>query len=223
MLEEFIKTTKEQPDTLNAEAFVAQSRRILEEHVPWPVARTLWLTRLRKVADDFVAGEQGRQKRARPSEFEITGSARLSPLDFEIACTADRIDIDELGGLHLYDYKTGEPPSVKQQKAFEKQLLIEAAMAEQGAFDAYGPARVERALFLAIKPPVKEVAAPLLDEPPAKVWDELRQLIEAYFDQSQGFSSRRMMLRDDIAGDYDHLARYGEWDRSTEPTPEDLK
>lgn len=222
ILEEFIKSAQERPETLSAQDFIEQSRRLLEEDVPWPVARTLWLTRLKKVADDFVRGEHERQSRARPSGFEKSGNVRLDPLDFEIAAKADRIDVDDRGLLHLYDYKTGEPPSEKQQKSFEKQLLIETAMAEQGAFADYGAARVERALYIGLKPPVKEVAAPILDEPPAKVWAELRSLIEAYFDATQGYSSRRMVHRDDFAGDYDHLARYGEWDRSSDPVPEDL-
>lgn len=222
VLEDFIKSGQEQPETLTARAFIEQSQRVLEAEVPWPVARTLWLTRLKKVAEDFVAGERERQLRARPSGFEKSGQVRLDPLDFEIAAKADRIDVDERGMLHLYDYKTGDPPSEKQQKSFEKQLLIETAMAEQGAFEDYGAARVERSLYIGLKPPVKEVAAPILDEPPAKVWKELRSLIEAYFDAEQGYSSRRMVHRDDFAGDYDHLARYGEWDRSSDPVPEDL-
>ncbi|TNJ45508.1 double-strand break repair protein AddB [Phaeobacter sp. B1627] len=222
VLETFIKSVLQTPENLNADVFIEQSRRILEAEVPWPVARTLWLSRLRKVADDFVAGERERQSRARPSGFETSGAVRVSPLDFEITAKADRIDVDDLGGLHLYDYKTGDPPSENQQKSFEKQLLIETAMAEQGAFDQYGAARVERSLYIGLKPPVKEVPAPIQDEPPAKVWAELRSLIEAYFDPEQGYSSRRMVHRDDFAGDYDHLARFGEWDRSSDPTPEDL-
>ena len=54
------------------------------------------------------------------------------------------------------------------------------------------------------------------------VFAELKKLIEAYFDPEQGYSSRRMVHRDDFAGDYDHLARFGEWDRSDMPKPEDL-
>ncbi|NIZ11791.1 double-strand break repair protein AddB [Phaeobacter sp. HF9A] len=222
VLEDFIKEARDAPEKLTADIFISKSLTLLEQEVPWPVARTLWLTRLRKVARDFVSGEGERQSRARPSGFEVSGSVRLAPLDFEIAAKADRIDVDTRGLLHLYDYKTGDPPSENRQKAFEKQLLIETAMAEQGAFADYGAARVERALYIGLKPPVKEVAAPILDEPPAKVWAELRSLIEAYFDVSQGYSSRRMVHRDDFAGDYDHLARYGEWDRSSDPQAEDL-
>ncbi|MGR3761286.1 double-strand break repair protein AddB [Roseobacteraceae bacterium NS-SX3] len=222
VFEHFIKETQEDPALLTPEALVDKSRALLAKHVPWPVARLLWLTRIRRIAADFVQAEQTRQDRAKPVAFEALGEARLDPLDFIIACRADRIDMDDRGFLHLYDYKTGAPPSEAQQKKFEKQLLIEAAMAEEGAFKEAGAAEVARALFIGLGSQMKEVAAPLLDEPPAKVWDELRTLIGAYFEPAQGYTSRRMVFRDDIAGDYDHLARYGEWDRSATPEPEDL-
>ncbi|OBY25888.1 double-strand break repair protein AddB [Leisingera sp. JC1] len=222
VFEHFIKDAQADPSLLTADQLIGKTRDLLETHVPWPVARILWHSRIRKIAGDFVLAEQERQSRAKPVAFEAKGSARLDPLDFTIACRADRIDMDDRGFLHLYDYKTGTPPSEAQQKKFEKQLLIEAAMAEEGAFDDLGPAEVARALFIGLGSKLNEVQAPLEDEPPAKVWDELSTLIGAYFEPNQGYSSRRMVHRDDIAGDYDHLARYGEWDRSAEPQPEDL-
>lgn len=222
VFEKFIRDSLEAPETLTPEALTAASRELLEEHVPWPVARILWQARIRRIAADFVLAERERQSRARPVAFEAEGSARLDPLDFTIACRADRIDMDDRGFLHLYDYKTGAPPSEAQQKKFEKQLLIEAAMAEEGAFADIGPAEVARALFIGLGSKLSEVRAPLEDEPPAKIWDDLRSLISAYFEPEQGYSSRRMVHKDDFAGDYDHLARYGEWDRSATPQPEDL-
>lgn len=222
VFEHFIKDAQIDPSLLTAENLIAEAGRLLETHVPWPVARLLWHNRIRKIAGDFVLAERERQTRAKPVAFEAKGSARLDPLDFTIACRADRIDMDDRGFLHLYDYKTGAPPSETQQKKFEKQLLIEAAMAEEGAFEELGAAEVARAMFIGLGSQMKEVRAPLDDDPPAKVWDELRMLIGAYFEPEQGYSSRRMVHRDDIAGDYDHLARYGEWDRSAEPQPEDL-
>ncbi|WP_193748798.1 double-strand break repair protein AddB [Leisingera sp. ANG-Vp] len=222
VFEHFIKEAQADPSLLTADHLVEKTRELLDTHVPWPVARILWHTRIRKIAADFVLAEQERQSRAKPVAFEAKGSARLDPLDFTIACRADRIDRDDHGFLHLYDYKTGAPPSEAQQKKFEKQLLIEAAMAEEGAFEDLGPAEVARALFIGLGSKMKEVRAPLDEQPPARVWDELRTLIGAYFEPEQGYSSRRMVHRDDIAGDYDHLARYGEWDRSATPQPEDL-
>ncbi|MFW8593802.1 double-strand break repair protein AddB [Cribrihabitans neustonicus] len=222
VFEHFIKDALADPSLLNPEILVEKSRALLEEHVPWPVARILWLSRIRRIAGDFVQGEQERQARAKPVAFEAKGSARLDPLDFTIACRADRIDMDDRGFLHLYDYKTGAPPSEKQQQKFEKQLLIEAAMAEEGAFTEIGAAEVARALFIGLGSSLKEVPAPLTEHPPAKVWDELRTLIGAYFEPDQGYTSRRMVHKDDFAGDYDHLARYGEWDRSKDAEPETL-
>ncbi|UWQ58389.1 double-strand break repair protein AddB [Leisingera caerulea] len=222
VFEHFIKEVQADPSLLTTSHLIGKTRELLEIHVPWPVARILWHSRIRKIAGDFVLAEQERQARAKPVAFEAKGSARLDPLDFTIACRADRIDMDDRGFLHLYDYKTGTPPSETQQKKFEKQLLIEAAMAEEGAFDDLGAAEVARALFIGLGSKLSEVRAPLEDEPPAKIWDELRTLIGAYFEPDQGYSSRRMVHRDDIAGDYDHLARYGEWDRSATPQPEDL-
>ncbi|WP_027235901.1 double-strand break repair protein AddB [Leisingera caerulea] len=222
VFEHFIKEAQADPSLLTTSHLIGKTRELLEIHVPWPVARILWHSRIRKIAGDFVLAEQERQARAKPVAFEAKGSARLDPLDFTIACRADRIDMDDRGFLHLYDYKTGTPPSETQQKKFEKQLLIEAAMAEEGAFDDLGAAEVARAMFIGLGSKLSEVRAPLEDEPPAKIWDELRTLIGAYFEPDQGYSSRRMVHRDDIAGDYDHLARYGEWDRSATPQQEDL-
>ncbi|UWR76280.1 double-strand break repair protein AddB [Phaeobacter inhibens] len=222
ILEDFIKASVTDPKRLTVPDFLTTATAHLEAKVPWPVARSLWLARLERIAEDFITGEQQRQAIAQPSGFEVSGAVRVAPLDFEIAGTADRIDVDERGGLHLFDYKTGDPPTESQQKTFEKQLLIEAAMAERGAFERYGEGRVERALFLGLKSPLKEVAAPLLDEPPSKVWEELTKLISAYFEPDQGYSSRRMVFQDTQTGDYDHLARYGEWDRSDPPVSEIL-
>ncbi|MBT8153618.1 double-strand break repair protein AddB [Epibacterium ulvae] len=222
VFEVFIKDTLNDADTLTTEHLLELTARELAQDVPWPVARSLWQSRIRRIARDFVEGERMRQDRAKPISFEALGQARLDPLDFTLTCRADRIDADERGFLHLYDYKTGTPPTVAQQKKFEKQLLIEAALVEQGGFSDLGVGEVHSATFLGLGSTLKEVAAPLDNDPPAQVWEELQALIAAYFDPNQGFSSRSMVHKDDMIGDYDHLARFGEWDRSTDPTPEDL-
>jgi len=222
VFERFIRATLDDANTLCADALLEMADDLLDQHVPWPTARRLWLARINRIASDFVAAEQTRRQTSHPVAFETKGELRLDPLDFTLVCRADRIDVDDRGFLHLYDYKTGAPPSEKKQARFEKQLLIEAAMAEDGAFERFGPAEVARALFIGLGSALKEVPAPLDSEPPAKIRAELQQLIEAYFDPEQGFSSRRMLHLDTDHGDYDHLARFGEWDRSATPQPEDL-
>ncbi|WP_109465235.1 double-strand break repair protein AddB [Albibacillus kandeliae] len=223
VLEGFVQATLEAPDRLSTAEFLSQSRALLDSEVPWPVARHLWLARMRRVAEDFVTTEAARQAQAAPVGFEVRARMKLDPLDFTLTGTADRIDRREDGRLLLYDYKTGSAPTRKQQASFDKQLLIEAAMAEEGAFEGLDPGEVAEALFISFGAGFGEVAAPLDTEPPAKVLEELRKLIGAYMERSQGYTSRRTVYKDTDTGDYDHLARFGEWDRSAEAQPEDLE
>jgi double-strand break repair protein AddB len=202
--------------------FLALAETVLTRDVPWPAARRLWLARLGRVADWFLSTEAERQAHAAPVGFEVRGKAMLTDPEFTLTGKADRIDRDDAGNLLIYDYKTGAPPSGAEQAKFDKQLLLEAVMAEMGGFAGLDPAPVVAAVFIGVGTSPKQVSAPLEDEPPAKVWDEFRQLIAAYMRPEQGFTSRRMLQRDSAGGDYDHLARYGEWDHSTDPTPEDL-
>ena len=50
----------------------------------------------------------------------------------------------------------------------------------------------------------------------------LMRLIAQYQRPTRGYTSRRAMHKMRFEGDYDHLARFGEWDDSTAPTPEDV-
>ena len=61
---------------------------------------------------------------------------------FRLTGRADRIERRRDGGLAILDYKTGTPPSQKDVDAgLAPQLLLEAAMAEAGAFGADLPGR----------------------------------------------------------------------------------
>jgi hypothetical protein len=95
-------------------------------------------------------------------------------------------------------------------------------MAEQGAFEGIDPAPVAKAAYIGVGSARKEQPAPLENEPPEKVWMEFTALIRAYSDQGRGYTSRRAMFKEGEAGDYDQLARFGEWDATQDPMPEDL-
>ncbi|MEX0348306.1 MAG: double-strand break repair protein AddB [Paracoccaceae bacterium] len=222
ILESFIKDSLFDGAILHRDAFLKRASALLETHVSWPTARKLWLARLARIADAFLAAEVERRTDGGPIAFEARMKKRLDPLDFTLVGRADRIDQNGRGALRIYDYKTGAPPSEKQQARFDKQLLIEAALAEEGGFESIDPMPVAQAVFIGMGGSYSEVCAPLDSEPPARVWAELRQLIEAYFQPDQGFTARRMLHRDTDRGDYDHLARFGEWDRTATPYPEDL-
>ncbi|MES0825514.1 double-strand break repair protein AddB [Ruegeria sp. SCP11] len=223
VLEHFIKDSVLDTALLTRENFLKRAETLLYQHVAWPTARKLWLARLERIADDFLTAETSRRGNGGPVAFEATMKLVLSPLDFTIAGRADRIDHNSRGALRIVDYKTGTPPTESQQAKFDKQLLIEAAMAEQGAIEGVDPLPVAEAVFIGMGGTYKEVAAPLAKEPPDKVLAELKELISAYLEPDQGFTSRRMLHKDTDIGDYDHLARFGEWDRTDETDPEVLK
>ena len=222
VLEHFVKAVEADPAKLTHDHLMKITETTLAENVPWEASRALWRARMERVAPHFLAGETERRKRARPVGFETRAKSEITRLGFTLGGTADRIDRDENGKLLIYDYKTGTPPTTEEQKFFDKQLLLEAAMAERGGFHDITPNEVVAAIYLGLGNTPKDVAAPLVDTPPAQVWQEFEQLIETYMDPEQGFTARRALRKDTDAGDYDQLARFGEWEVTDAPEPEDL-
>lgn len=199
-----------------AQALLATAERVLNRDCPWPAARRMWLARLARVADWFVETEVARRAQGTPALFEERGQVTVGATGVDVTAKADRIDLTPAGAALIYDYKTGKPPTEKQQAAFDKQLLVEAAMAARGAF---GGAAMEVAgaayIGLGAKPEV--VPAPLGDHPPAQVWAELATLLTAWADPRRGYTARMAVESDARAGDFDHLSRFGEWDLSEAP------
>ena len=224
VMEQFVKHTLVDPATLSAEDLVDVAQEVLGRDVPWPAARALWLARLRRISAWFVVNERARQDIGTPVAFEDEALGKMvwSDIGFTLTARADRIDQTECGDVLIYDYKTGSPPTVKQQQLFDKQLLIEAAMVEQGAFEKLGPQHVAYATFIGLGSNPAEVPAPLESEPPAQILAELRKLVLGYQDENQGFTARRMMEKDQYGSDYDLLSRYGEWDVTQDPVQEDV-
>lgn len=222
ILEGFIARLETAPESLTEAQLMQLADTVLAKNVPWPEVRVLWKARLARAAEWFVTSEKARRARALPIAFERKGAAELADLGFTLTVKADRIDRDREGALHIYDYKTGGLPSKDEQKFFDKQLLLEAALATRGAFRDIAPARVANAAFIGVGSTRKEQPAPLDEEPPEKVWKELIALISAYMKADQGYTARRAMFKEGDAGDYDLLSRFGEWDATQDPSPEDL-
>lgn len=225
-VESFVRASLTSGD-LSAEALLVHTRRALDTGTPWPQARVLWLAKLARIASDFARDEAARQARATPTAFETSGRIELPRLGVTLTGRADRIDLTDDGAAILYDYKTGAPPKEKQQLAFDRQLLIEAAMVARGAFDDIGGKRpVADAVYIGLgaKAPIQR--APLGDGPdeetPDQVWDALHRFLERIYAPGHGFTSRRATFETRFEGDYDHLARFGEWDHGDHATPEDV-
>jgi len=139
-----------------------------------------------------------------------------------LTCKADRIDMTADGEALIYDYKTGVVPTGPQQENFDKQLLLEAAMVERGAFTKLGSKPVQSAHFLGLNAAMKNVPAPLKKQPPDTVWAELETLFAHWQRLDRGYTARLALFSKNDATPYDHLSRYGEWDTSDAPDPQVL-
>ncbi len=199
---------------------LATAAFVLAKDTPFPAARALWLARLERAAGHFLA--QDARHGGTALAVETKGSIRLEPLEFTLFGTPDRIDRLADGRLQLIDYKTGSPPSKAQQEAYEKQLLLAAAMAERGGFAELGPSEVALISYIGLGAGAKLEETVITDAVTEKVWAGLITLITRYGRHETGYTARRAVFEDRFAGDYDHLARYGEWQMSDRAAPEDV-
>lgn len=198
------------------------AEQILQTEIAWPSAQRLWLARIARFADRFVMAEADRAAAGQPVVMEEGGQIDLPGLAFRLTARPDRIDQMQDGSLHIYDYKSGKAPSVEQVKYFEKQLPLQAAMAERGAFERLGPMPVTGCTYVELggKGLVRTMARDSLD--PDAEWGRLIKLIGRYLTVGQGYAARRAVFKSDEVGDYDHLARFGEWQQSDPTAPEDV-
>ena len=223
IMESFILDRPEgESETEAVRRLLALAEVKLGEEIPWPAAQRIWLSRLARIADGFAAAEAERARLGRPVILEEKGSVLLETGDFTLTARPDRIDLLADGRVHIYDYKTGKPPSEKQEEAFDKQLLLEAAMAERGGFPTLGRREVEGATYLRIGGAGEERAIKIDGATLAQTWEGLARLIASYDRRATGYASRRAVFSARMEGDYDHLARFGEWQMGDPPEPEDV-
>lgn len=185
---------------------------VLLRDIPWPVTRRMWRAGLERVADWFLTQEAGRP--GTPGLLEEKGSVSLQTPDFTLSAKPDRIDVLPDGRLVILDYKTGALPSRDAQQFYEKQLPLEAAMAERGAFAAFGPREVAESRLVGIGSDPKEAVTTYQPGELDSVWRDFTALIARYMQPEQGYAARRAVRNPTDVGDYDHLARHGEWQDS---------
>jgi ATP-dependent helicase/nuclease subunit B len=222
VVERFVTTW---PDTLPEDArtaLLSVAEEALQDEVPWPALQRIWLARLARIAGWFVAGEHERRGQARIVGQEVQGERRIAELDFTLTAKADRIDQDADGGLIIYDYKSGSPPSKDEIKYFKKQLHLEAAIVAEGGFDGVPQGIPVAWEYIGLSGSGQETAGKTLREPTSVeeaelVWRELTELVSAYRNPAKGFPARPRMQKMGFSYEYDHLARKGEWEESDAP------
>ena len=191
---------------------VALAREVLAEEVPWPSARSLWLARIVRAAPRIVAHD--RAMGGAPVVIETKGEIAVGQTGVVLTGRPDRIDIVPPAGAYVTDYKSGSAPTESQQRAFDKQLPLLAAMAARGAFDPPGALRVAGYRYVSFADGKEEEPIATTAEELEAVWQDLCALIGAYGTAGQGYTARRAIERESRRGDYDALSRHGEWDIS---------
>lgn len=204
-----------------AETLKQSAERLLLDLVPWPHVRTHWVGHIEAITDQLLAFQNG-WSGAKILKVEAEGLYGVPGTDFNVSAKADRLDQLPDGSLMIYDYKTGSLPSKKDITNFDKQLLIEAVMAEAGAFKDIPPMPVCNAIHVGIgRTPEQRPINIEKNYKLVSVAGELASLLMEYDDPKRGYISRRIMEEVKYSGDYDHLSRFGEWDatHATQPEP----
>lgn len=201
---------------------VARAAEQVFADVPWPMIARIWRGQFAKVTPAFLAKEVVWGDSAHTIATECVGEMRLSEPEFVIHGRADRIDHTQDASLAILDYKTGTLPSKPDMDKHSIQLLIEALIAEDGGFEGVPATPVGSVVYIGLGSSFAHQDHTLPEDHFAMNRARLSGLLSAYLTQTKGFSSRRAMEKVRFEGDYDHLARFGEWTDSTPVTPEDV-
>lgn len=216
VLERFVR---ERPEGEAPESAMTRLLALTEEElasqVPWPAARIQWKARIERAANHFLTVD--REAGEGTVVLEEEGELVLPLLSFRLFGTPDRIDVLPDGRLHLIDYKTGAPPSEKQIKSFAKQLHLAALLAVEGGFRSLGPAEVAKITYVGLGGEGKEVIEDITPAVLEQTRIGLARLLAPYRTRSKGYTSRRAVFTEHFGGDYDHLARFGEWEMTDLP------
>jgi ATP-dependent helicase/nuclease subunit B len=143
-----------------------------------------------------------------------------------LSARADRIERRHDGTFAILDYKTGQPPTGKQVRmGLSPQLTLEAAILREGGFDGIAAgSTVGELVYVRLSgnnPPGEQRVLELkinqrdASQPPDAAADEARKklenLIRAFEDEAQAYTSLNLSMWSNRYGSYDDLARIKEW------------
>lgn len=218
ILERFVREAPEgEVPAAGRARLLSIAAEVLGAEVPFPSVRALWLARMARAADHFL--QESARFGGTPERLETEGTLVVSPPGFTLFGTPDRIDRLADGTLHLIDYKSGTPPSEAQQAAFDKQLLLAACMAERGGFAEIGPETVSRITYIGLGGQLDSISTERAKMALEDQWQKFCDLIARYHRPDTGYIARRAVFEAARLGDYDHLARFGEWQMTDGSTP----
>ncbi|MEO0548191.1 MAG: PD-(D/E)XK nuclease family protein, partial [Pseudomonadota bacterium] len=179
----------------------------------------VWLHRFSDALKPYLEWQAERVPTTRAIEVELFGRASNELVDFTLTGRLDRLDTLSDGTLALWDYKTGNGPSVKAVTQFKApQLPLTIAMLTRDSFETNLEGAVGEAGYIRLQPGDKFKGDPVrltdgtLEQLGDRAWQKLQRLILAYANADKPYLSKaRPILDRDYRVDYDHLARVKEW------------
>ena len=155
------------------------------------------------------------ERRGRAAEVHRELRGELVIGDVTMSGVADRIEIAP-NYAAILDFKTGAPPTDKQvDSGLSPQLLLEAAMLEEGAFPGVPKRTADELIYWRFgnaQPTPRSVELESgVPEAAREALKALRSLLARYAQEDQAFFSKPRVLRVTLYDDYDHLARRKEW------------
>ena len=194
-----------------------------------PEARALWWPRFQRIAGWFADWEIARRGNVAAIDAEIRGEIPIHLDDertFVLSARADRIERRLDGTYAILDYKTGAPPTGKQVRmGLSPQLTLEAAILREGGFDKIpADSSVSQIAYVRLSgnnPPGEQKLLELKinksdqpqapDEAAREARRKLEDLIRAFENESQPYTSLNLSMWSNRYGAYDDLARIKEW------------
>jgi len=185
----------------------------------WPSYQAFYKARADRVGPWFVDGETARREDLQtPVLLEASGSITFDVPGFgafELRARVDRIDLTSEATYTVYDYKGANGPTNEQvQVGYAQQLPLQGAMVAAGAFDvtARPVGGLEYIKLLGGEKAGQEVSIDTPENLVENALPRLTRLIAAYGLLEQEYVSQAMPETVIWEGDYDHLARVGEWE-----------
>lgn len=191
--------------------------------IDYPEVRTFWWPRFERIARWYVEYLLGRRAQFATLHAEVGGSMQiaLGKREFTLTCRADAIEQKLDGSFAILDYKTGQPPGVKEVRAgLAPQLTLEAAILKAGGFKDVAPSgsSVSDLVYVTLKggePPGSERNVEFeqgdVDANAAKALAGLAELARRFEDKTTPYLSRTIPKLVSRYAQYDHLARVKEW------------
>jgi ATP-dependent helicase/nuclease subunit B len=128
------------------EVLIARGREAFDRLADYPGLRAIWWPRFVRAAEWFVGLESELRPEIARTVAEQSGKIEFiaGGRAFTLGARADRIDLRRDGSIAIFDYKTGQPPGLKETFiGLTPQLPLEAAIAKAGGFEGVpGDARI---------------------------------------------------------------------------------